>query len=51
LDPVDGIKKCPPLGNNDTDVATVNKFYGFWTNFESWREFSKYDKNTHEQIK
>jgi DnaJ homolog subfamily C member 2 len=30
----------PPLGDNDTPIEEVNKFYEYWVNFESWRDFS-----------
>jgi DnaJ homolog subfamily C member 2 len=30
----------PPLGDSDTPIEEVNKFYEYWVNFESWRDFS-----------
>mmetsp|Transcript_16595 Transcript_16595/g.21771 ORF Transcript_16595/g.21771 Transcript_16595/m.21771 type:complete len:655 (-) Transcript_16595:817-2781(-) len=32
------------LGDHETDIAQVRKFYQFWSRFDSWREFSKYDE-------
>jgi len=37
-------KKVPTLGDADTDYDQVQKFYGFWLNFKSWREFSHEDE-------
>jgi len=47
----DGEKTCPALGNNDTSSDEVNAFYKFWTNFESWRCFDHFAKNSHETMK
>jgi len=33
-------KNIPSLGNNDTSIEDTHKFYDFWRNFKSWREFS-----------
>jgi DnaJ family protein C protein 2 len=41
----------PSLGNNDTPSEEINSFYKFWTNFESWRCFDHFAKNSHEMIK
>jgi len=42
-------KNVPDLGDADTPIATVWKFYNFWNTFETWREFSQYDEyNTDE---
>ena len=30
----------PLLGNDETSFEQVNKFYRFWYDFESWREYS-----------
>ena len=30
----------PTLGNDETSFDQVNKFYRFWYDFESWREYS-----------
>jgi DnaJ family protein C protein 2 len=51
LDPVDGIKKCPVLGDASTDMKEVDAFYKFWTNFESWRVFDHFAKHNIEAIK
>lgn len=51
LDPVDNVKKCPLLGNADTPMEEVNAFYKFWTNFDSWRVFDHFAKNSIESIK
>ena len=32
--------RVPVLGNDDTDINAVNKFYDFWYSFKSWRDFS-----------
>lgn len=34
----------PELGTETTDIAKVHKFYDFWFNFESWRDFSMHDE-------
>lgn len=34
----------PELGDDSTDIAKVHKFYDFWYNFDSWRDFSKHDE-------
>ncbi|CAM9588765.1 unnamed protein product [Phaeothamnion confervicola] len=31
---------APPLGDADTPIEEVNKFYEYWVNFESWRDFT-----------
>jgi DnaJ family protein C protein 2 len=51
LDPEDDVKKCPLLGDNDTPEKELNAFYKFWTNFDSWRCFDHFAKNSHEMIK
>lgn len=33
-------KPVPELGDMDTPIAAVNKFYNYWVNFESWRDFT-----------
>eukprot|EP00559_Dactyliosolen_fragilissimus_P003622 CAMPEP_0184865074 /NCGR_PEP_ID=MMETSP0580-20130426/16877_1 /TAXON_ID=1118495 /ORGANISM="Dactyliosolen fragilissimus" /LENGTH=691 /DNA_ID=CAMNT_0027364103 /DNA_START=177 /DNA_END=2252 /DNA_ORIENTATION=+ len=30
----------PNLGNDDTPLQQVHQFYDYWTNFESWRDFT-----------
>jgi DnaJ family protein C protein 2 len=37
-------KPTPNLGDLNTPIAEVKKFYKYWDNFESWREFSQYDE-------
>lgn len=32
--------RVPELGDDKTDLETVNKFYDFWYSFKSWRDFS-----------
>lgn len=34
----------PDLGDETTDIAKVHKFFDFWFNFESWRDFSSHDE-------
>eukprot|EP01029_Cantina_marsupialis_P017671 TRINITY_DN3984_c0_g1_i1.p1 TRINITY_DN3984_c0_g1~~TRINITY_DN3984_c0_g1_i1.p1 ORF type:complete len:647 (-),score=322.00 TRINITY_DN3984_c0_g1_i1:247-2187(-) len=34
----------PSLGDCDTPMKEVNKFYKFWFNFKSWRDFSKFNE-------
>jgi len=34
----------PELGSDKTDIAKVHRFYDFWFNFESWRDFSMHDE-------
>ncbi len=33
-------KPIPKLGDMNTPIEKVKQFYRFWTNFQSWREFS-----------
>ncbi|XP_024401147.1 uncharacterized protein [Physcomitrium patens] len=37
------IQPVPFLGDNDTDMASVDSFYDFWWSFKSWREFPHAD--------
>lgn len=37
-------KPVPNIGNPETPLAEVNKFYKYWDNFDTWREFSQYDE-------
>ena len=37
-------KNIPLIGNLNTPIKDVYKFYDFWDNFESWRDFSVYDE-------
>jgi len=34
----------PELGENKMEMVRVHKFYDFWFNFESWRDFSMHDE-------
>lgn len=36
-------KPVPELGNMDTPLANVRKFYEYWIRFESWRDFTGVD--------
>ena len=38
------IKPTPNFGIAVTDIAYVRKFYKFWDDFKTWREFSQYDE-------
>lgn len=33
-------KPVPDIGDMDTPIADVQKFYAYWINFESWRDFT-----------
>jgi len=37
-------RPVPDLGDENTDIKKVYKFYEFWENFDSWRDFSVYDE-------
>jgi len=37
-------KNCPGIGNMNTTLREVYKFYDFWENFESWRDFTVFDE-------
>ena len=37
-------KNVPVIGDDQTDVKSVHKFYTFWNRFESWREFAQADE-------
>ncbi|CAF1102645.1 unnamed protein product [Rotaria sp. Silwood1] len=39
----------PLLGNDDTSFEQVNKFYRFWYDFVSWREYSYLDEEDKSQ--
>lgn len=36
-------KPVPELGNMDTPLSSVRKFYEYWIRFESWRDFTGVD--------
>jgi len=37
-------KPVPDIGDMNTDIKKVERFYQFWENFDSWRDFSVYDE-------
>jgi DnaJ family protein C protein 2 len=39
----------PKLGDESTSREDVERFYSFWYNFESWREYSYLDEEENEQ--
>lgn len=39
----------PVLGDESSDFESVDKFYSFWFNFNSWREFSYLDEEDKEK--
>ena len=38
------IKPVPELGDKSTSIEDVKKFYKFWDNFKTWRDFCQYDE-------
>ena len=34
------MKPVPDLGNAETPIETVEAFYSYWINFDSWRDFT-----------
>merc|ERR1712156_870611 len=42
-------KSMPKFGNDDSTRDEVDKFYKFWYEFESWREFSYLDEEDKEK--
>lgn len=42
-------KNVPKLGDNDTPRTQVEKFYSFWYDFDSWREYSYDDEEEKEK--
>ena len=43
-------KGVPKLGNDSTPRETLDKFYKFWYEFESWREYSYLDEEDKEKV-
>ena len=43
------IRPVPELGDEKSDRETVEDFYDFWYNFDSWREFSYLDEEDKEK--
>ncbi|XP_071960464.1 dnaJ homolog subfamily C member 2-like [Antedon mediterranea] len=41
--------RVPALGGENATFDEVNKFYNFWYNFQSWREFSYLDEEEKEK--
>jgi len=39
------IKPVPSLGDKNTPIEDVYKFYKFWDDFKTWREFSQFDEH------
>jgi DnaJ family protein C protein 2 len=37
-------RPVPDIGNENTNIKQVNKFYEFWEKFDSWRDFSVFDE-------
>ena len=37
-------KPVPNMGDSTTPLDQVLKFYKYWDNFESWRDFSQFDE-------
>lgn len=42
-------RKVPGLGVNDDSIDSVNHFYSFWYDFDSWREYSYLDEEEKEK--
>lgn len=43
------VQPVPQLGKDDCSIDEVNRFYGFWFEFDSWREFSYLDEEEKEK--
>ena len=41
-------KPLPPFGDINSTFEDINNFYGFWYEFDSWREFSYQDEENKE---
>ena len=44
-------KPVPKLGADDMSRDTLDKFYKFWYEFESWREYSYLDEEDKEKVR
>jgi DnaJ family protein C protein 2 len=42
------VQPVPGFGSDDSDKKTVEGFYDFWYNFDSWRSFEWHDKEVNE---
>ena len=42
-------KSVPDLGNDKTSWDDVDRFYSFWYDFDSWREYSYLDEEDKEK--
>lgn len=42
-------KPAPELGDENTPIDDVYKFYRYWDSFKTWREFSQYDEYDEEE--
>jgi DnaJ family protein C protein 2 len=42
-------KPVPDIGDADTPMNDVYKFYRYWDSFKTWREFSQYDEYDEEE--
>ncbi|XP_060574229.1 dnaJ homolog subfamily C member 2-like, partial [Ruditapes philippinarum] len=42
-------KRVPDIGEESSSFEEVNRFYGFWYEFDSWREFSYLDEEEKEK--
>lgn len=36
---------APTIGDKDTPIEEVRKFYSYWDHFKTWREFAQYDEH------